>query len=216
MAKKDALAFRFDCGATWLNLLATKGRTFSTNPVERLATPSRLAEWLERCELTPARPPDHDDLRRTRTLRETLRVLALATVDQQPPPAGAIAELTAFLAEHNDPIRLTADDRLRREPPATPLDALARIARQAVDQMTGADRSALKSCPEHDCRGVFIDPPGRRRWCPSPACASRGRVRALRARRSAATSDAGGKDAAAPAAGKHIAVQDREAGRSPV
>ncbi|MEU3521152.1 CGNR zinc finger domain-containing protein [Streptomyces sp. NPDC006654] len=31
-----------------------------------------------------------------------------------------------------------------------------------------------------------MDPPGRRRWCPSPACASRGRVRAMRARRSAA------------------------------
>ncbi|MEV6627473.1 CGNR zinc finger domain-containing protein, partial [Amycolatopsis sp. NPDC051114] len=26
---------------------------------------------------------------------------------------------------------------------------------------------------------------GRRRWCPSPACASRGRVRALRERRRA-------------------------------
>lgn len=39
--------------------------------------------------------------------------------------------------------------------------------------MTGSDRLALKSCPESDCRGVFIDPPGRRRWCPNPACASR-------------------------------------------
>ncbi|MEU2424008.1 CGNR zinc finger domain-containing protein [Streptomyces sp. NPDC007851] len=54
-----------------------------------------------------------------------------------------------------------------------------------MDQLTGSDRRALRSCPEHDCRGVFIDPPGRRRWCPSPACASRGRVRAMRARRSA-------------------------------
>ncbi|MFI2584884.1 CGNR zinc finger domain-containing protein, partial [Streptomyces rochei] len=41
------------------------------------------------------------------------------------------------------------------------------------------------TAPEHDCRGVFIDSVGRRRWCPSPACASRGRVKALRARRAA-------------------------------
>ncbi|GAA3168221.1 CGNR zinc finger domain-containing protein [Nonomuraea roseoviolacea] len=195
MVKEDPLAFRFDCGAIWLNLLATQGRTFGAHPVERLATPGRLAEWLERCELTPARPPDDDDLRLARALRETLRPLALATVDHLPPPASAVAELAAFLAGHDDPIRLSADGRLRREPPRSTADALARIARQAVDQMTGADRFALRSCPEQDCRGVFVDPPGRRRWCPSPACASRGRVRALRARRTAA---AAGTDAAAP------------------
>ncbi|MDP9868153.1 MULTISPECIES: CGNR zinc finger domain-containing protein [Streptosporangium] len=190
MTKEDRSAFRFDCGATWLNLLATRGRTFSADPVERLATSDRLAEWLERCELSPARPPDQGDLHQARKLRETLRVLALATVDEQPPPVAATADLAAFLAGHDDPVRLAADDRLRREPPATTAHALARIARQAVDQLTGSDRLALKSCPEHDCRGVFVDPPGRRRWCPSPACASRGRVRALRARRKAATPDA--------------------------
>ncbi|NUW36743.1 CGNR zinc finger domain-containing protein [Nonomuraea sp. SMC257] len=196
MVKEDPLAFRFDCGAIWLNLLATQGRTFSASPVERLATPGRLAEWLERCELTPARPPDDDDLHRARALRETLRLLALATVDRRPPPAAAVADLVAFLAEHDDPIRLTADGHLRREPPQRTADALARIARQAVDQMTGADRFALRSCPEQDCRGVFVDPPGRRRWCPSPACASRGRVRALRARRSAADGGGGGAPSA--------------------
>ncbi|MCX5195710.1 CGNR zinc finger domain-containing protein [Streptomyces sp. NBC_00249] len=198
MAKEDKYAFRFDCGAIWLNLLATKGRSFSAEPVERLATPARLAEWLEHCELSPARPPDHGDLEQARQLRETLRVLALATVHEQPPPADAVADLAGFLSRHDDPIRLTADDRLRREPPTTTVDALARISRQAVDQLSSSDRRALKSCPEHDCRGVFIDPPGRRRWCPSASCASRGRVRALRARRSAAAPDANGDNAIAP------------------
>ncbi|MDR8408716.1 CGNR zinc finger domain-containing protein [Nonomuraea sp. 3-1Str] len=185
MSKEDPFAFRFDCGAVWLNLLATRGRTFSADPVERLGTPGRLAEWLERCELSPALPPDEDDVDQARKLRETLRALALATVDERPPPADAVAELAAFLAAYDDPVRLVAEDRLRREPPATTARALARVARQAADHMTGSDRLALKSCPERDCRGVFIDPPGRRRWCPSPACASRGRVRALRARRDA-------------------------------
>lgn len=196
MTKDDKLAFRFDCGAVWLNLLATRGRTFSAAPVERLATPARLAEWLERCELSPARPPGQDDLHRTWALREALRSLALATVEERPPPADAVAHLSTFLGEHDDPVRLSADDRLRREPPATTAHALTRIARQAVDQMTGSDRLALKSCPEPDCRGVFVDPPGRRRWCPSPACASRGRVRALRARRIAAASAASGASGA--------------------
>ncbi|MEV6344243.1 CGNR zinc finger domain-containing protein [Actinoplanes sp. NPDC051851] len=168
-----------------MNLLATRGRTFSAAPVERLATPGLLASWLERCELVPVTAPDQDDLDHFHRVRETLRSLALATVDEQAPPAEAVAGLADFLAEHDDPVRLIAGDRLHREAPASAGHALARIARQAVDQLTGADRRALKVCPEHDCRGVFIDPPGRRRWCPSPACASRGRVRALRARRTA-------------------------------
>ena len=186
MTKEDQAAFRFDCGGLWLNLLATKGRTFSAKPIERLATPQLLTDWLERCELAPARRIGEDDLLQARQLRETLRALALAAVDEQPPPVGAAMELAAFLAEHDQPPRLTADDRLRRDAPVTTADALARIARQAVDQLTSSDRLALKVCPEDDCRGVFIDPPGRRRWCPSPACASRGRVRALRARRAGA------------------------------
>ncbi len=187
MTPEDWLAFRFDCGAAWLNFLATRGRTFSPNPVERLATPDRLAAWLRQCDLSPASPPDRDDLRRAWEVREMLRALALAAVEERPPPPAAVADLIAFLAGHDDPVQLIAGDRLGREPPATTARALARIARQAVDQLTGSDRSALRSCPERDCRGVFIDPPGRRRWCPSPACASRGRVRALRARRDGTT-----------------------------
>ncbi|WP_242894987.1 CGNR zinc finger domain-containing protein [Actinomadura litoris] len=178
--------FRFDCGAVWLDLLATKARSFSAAPVERIGDPGRLALWLERCDLAPQAPPSAADLEAAVGVRETLRVLALAAVREDPPPRDAVAALEGFLAGHEEPIRFVPGGRLRREPPATTLAALARIARQAADHLTGADRRALKVCPEPDCRGVFTDPPGRRRWCPSPACASRGRVRALRARREAA------------------------------
>ncbi|WP_069167125.1 CGNR zinc finger domain-containing protein [Nocardia altamirensis] len=179
----DKYAFRFDCGSTWLNLLATKGRSFSADPVERLDSPARFTEWLERSELLPVRPPTAAELDQAIRLRETLRVLVLATIDGTEPSADSVTDLSVFLAEHDDPVHLIATDRVRREPPATASDALARIARQAVDHLTGTDRVTLKVCPEHDCRGVFTDTAGRRRWCPSPACASRGRVRAMRARR---------------------------------
>ncbi|MCC3772012.1 CGNR zinc finger domain-containing protein [Streptomyces sp. UNOC14_S4] len=183
MKDDDRLKFRFDCGATWLNLLATRGRTFGAHPVERIATPERLEEWLTRSELLPAAPPDEDDVRRAQELRETLRPLALAVVAGERPPADAAAALTRFLDSTPDPLRVVVTDRLRREPPPTASAALARIARQAADALTGPERHALAVCPEADCRGVFADPTGRRRWCPSPACASRGRVRAHRERR---------------------------------
>ncbi|WP_212846526.1 CGNR zinc finger domain-containing protein [Actinoplanes ianthinogenes] len=185
MTVHDPLALRYDCGAVWLNLLATRGRSFSADPVERLTGVDRLAEWLAHSELSPVRAPGPEDLELTREVRETLRPLALATVDGVPPPPAAADRLVTLLAGQDAPVRLIADERLRLAPPATAREALARITRQAIDQLTGADRHVLKVCPEDDCRGVFIDPPGRRRWCPSPACASRGRVRALRARRAA-------------------------------
>ncbi|MGI5170513.1 CGNR zinc finger domain-containing protein [Spirillospora sp. CA-253888] len=184
MATNDPYSFRFDCGATWLNLLATRGRTFSDRPVERLDSAERLAEWLSASELAPHRRPTDADLERTWRLRDCLRVLALATAQDHTPPDEAVAELGDFLTA-DDPVELTGGDRLRRNPPATVDEALVRIARQAADHLTGADRAGLKVCPEDDCRGVFTDPAGRRRWCPSPSCASRGRVRAHRARRAA-------------------------------
>ncbi|MFI1970747.1 hypothetical protein BLA24_09465 [Streptomyces cinnamoneus] len=190
MKDDDKLAFRFDCGAVWLNLLATRGRSFGADPVERVATPARLAEWLERSELAPARPPTPADLERARALRETLRVLALAVVGGEAPPGEAVAALERFLnagGADPGPVRLAAaPGRLVCEPPPTTDAALVRIARQAVDHLTGVERHTLAVCPEHDCRGVFANPTGRRRWCPAPACASRGRVRALRERRRAA------------------------------
>ncbi|MGK5639070.1 CGNR zinc finger domain-containing protein [Streptomyces sp. URMC 126] len=183
-------AFRFDLGATWLDFLATKGRTFGPRPVERVATPERLGEWFEHVRLTPVRPPDEADAARARAVRETLRLLALPVVEGATPPAGAVAETTRFLAEHPDPVRLTVTDRLLREPPADTAAALARIVRQAVDHLTGPERAALAVCPEHDCRGLFANPTGRRRWCPAAACASRGRVRAHRERRRTEARDA--------------------------
>lgn len=176
-------ALRFDCGATWLNLLATRGRCFGADPVERIATPERLGEWLDRSELAPARRPSMADVREAQALRETLRALALAVVADEPPPAGAVGGLTRFLDATPDPVRLVTGERLTREPPPTVVAALGRVARQAVDQLTGPGREVLAVCPESDCRGVFANLTGRRRWCPSPACASRGRVRAHRERR---------------------------------
>jgi predicted RNA-binding Zn ribbon-like protein len=175
--------FRLDMGAPWLNLLATRGRHFGPRPVERIPTVERLRDWLALAELTPLAPVTGADLDAAHRLRETLRPLALGAVDGVAPQPDQVRALTAFLAA--EPVHLAALDRLRRSAPPTASDAWARLAHQAADWLTGPLRDDLRACPEQDCRGVFADPGGRRRWCPSPACASRGRVRALRERRRA-------------------------------
>lgn len=182
-------SFRLDTGATWLNLLATKGSAFGRHPEERIPTPERLADWLEAVELTPAAPITAEDLDLALHLRESLRPLALSAAAGAPPQPEAADALVAFLAAHDDPLAVTVTSTtpaLTRAAPSTAAAALGRIAHQAAEHLTGPERHTLKSCPEHDCRGVFADPDDRRRWCPSPACATRGRVRAHRARKAAA------------------------------
>ena len=182
----DALAFRLDCGATWLNLLATQGRFPTRTPIERIPTPERLAEWLTLHELTPDAAVTEDDLSLAHQLRKPIRAVAWGQLAGPYVPGAAVRELARFLREHDEPVGLLRDadgTRLLRAAPATTAAALARIARQAVDHLSGPERLTLKACPEQDCHGLFNDPTGRRRWCPAPACASRGRVRALRARR---------------------------------
>jgi predicted RNA-binding Zn ribbon-like protein len=192
MESTPTIPFRLDTGATWLNLLATRGSAFGRHPEERIPTPERLADWLAAVELAPVSGVTAADLDLARRLRETLRPLALSAATGEEPPPEAAAELIAFLQAHDEPLRLvgsTEPPGLGRLAPENATAALGRVARQAADHLTGPERHALKSCPESDCRGVFSDPDGRRRWCPSPACASRGRVRAHRARKATAVAD---------------------------
>ena len=60
--------------------------------------------------------------------------------------------------------------------------ALTLIIEQAIDTMSGTEAAFLRECEEASCRELFLDSTGRRRWCSTPACGIRARVRAYRAR----------------------------------
>lgn len=168
--------FRFDGGATWSNLLATRGQSFGPRPIERIATPEAGQRWLGLVGLGVDGELSADDLDRLVRLREALRELAMAAVAGREPAAEAVQEVRAIAA-------VPAGSAWGDEVSGVPLDAaLAAIAVQALVTLQGPDRELLRQCAEVDCRWVFLDTSGRRHWCPSPACASRGRVRAHRAR----------------------------------
>lgn len=169
--------FRFDGGATWLNLLATRGQSFGARPVERLPEPDQAREWLTLAGYPNSNPVSESELALVVALREALRDLAMSSVEDvtAPSEASALVHRTA-----RDPaiLLLPTSAQAGDIPVAT---ALASIAVQALVTLLGPDRQFLKECAEVDCRWVFLDVTGRRRWCPSPACATRGRVRAHRA-----------------------------------
>ena len=166
--------FRIDGGSTWLNLLATTGRTFGRSPIERLSRPDDVVAWCELMGLSVAGPVRELERLRITALRESLRELAFAAVEQRDAAAKdrtLVAKCASLSREGlGVPGALISFDA-----------ALAAIAVDALLMVGGPDAGSLTQCAESDCRWVFLDPSGRRRWCPAPACASRGRVRAHRA-----------------------------------
>lgn len=177
--------FRSDGGATWLNLLATQGQSFGARPVERLPTPSAAQEWLNRFGVPVSEALSDDDLGQLVQLREALRELAMAAVADREPGVEATAIVDASATNQ---AAASFPSQLRTRTLSLQA-AMAAIAIQALVTLAGPDRQYLTSCAEDDCRWVFLDTSGRRHWCPSPACASRGRVRAHRARRATAAQE---------------------------
>ena len=171
---------RCETGATWLDLVATVNRAYGPAPQERLTSADRLGAWLASRDLRPATEPADDDLARACELREALRGLALAAVRGEPWPEGDVDVVNDVLADDR-PVSL-GTGALR--PPATPREALARIARQAADHLAGPAASGLRTCADAECGLLFLDPGGRRRWCSAEVCGVRHRVRAHRARQS--------------------------------
>lgn len=174
---------RFDSGATWLDLVATVAFAHTAEPLERLYDLDRLREWLAAEKLLPPKELTEADLDRARRLRQVLRGLAEAAVHSGPPPRGAIARLNEVLAgDMPVSVRINRSGVLTVSRPATMAEALARVARQAVEHLTGPVAETLRTCADEDCSMVFTDPNGRRRWCSAETCGVRNRVRAHRER----------------------------------
>jgi predicted RNA-binding Zn ribbon-like protein len=62
--------------------------------------------------------------------------------------------------------------------------ALAAVARDAVDLLSGPLAGRIRECGADDCALLFVDAsrPGRRRWCSMEACGNRAKAAAFRRR----------------------------------
>ncbi|MFC0503712.1 CGNR zinc finger domain-containing protein [Micromonospora costi] len=189
--------YRFDPGALSLEFLTTGGPGPVGRRYEALHRPADLAAWLalSRLRLDPARVEvDPQELATARRLRDALWRLACARTGGRPPsddPADFDAT-PADLATLNEvaagaPLvpELTAEGSRRWALPARGGQALATIARDAVDLFSGPYAGRIRECGAHNCHLVFVDTsrPGQRRWCSMERCGNRHKVRSLRARR---------------------------------
>ncbi|MFH8881390.1 CGNR zinc finger domain-containing protein [Streptomyces californicus] len=201
----DGSSFRFDPGALCLELLPTGG----PGPLayfEVLRDPADLVRWAGESRLPGGLGPggasdpggasgggsalvvSAAEVVGARALRDALWRLAEARVAGVRPGPDDLAVLNDAAAHPPLTPRLTADGTWAWGPGGTGAGLLSTVARDAVDLFTGAHAHRIRVCGAHDCRLLFVDTsrPGKRRWCSMERCGNRHKVRAHRARSSAA------------------------------
>lgn len=175
--------FRSGNGAAWLDLLSTLAGRYRAEQVDAIGTTAQLRRWLRASDLEPRSAVTAADVDRTAEARECLHRLAVATIEGRTPPAGDVRLLNSLL-EGDQGVQVSGSG-LQPRRPATVDDALARLARQAVTDLSGHGAGALRACGDDTCSSIFLDTTGRRRWCTDLSCGNRARVRAHRHRESA-------------------------------
>ena len=174
--------FRTGYGRDWLDFAITLVDRYGTAPRDLVETPALLRSWLAEWGLSPSGSVSDEDVGRARTLREALHGLARAAATGQAVAPDDVRVVNASLAEAAAVELRRSGTTLAVGRPATTQQALARLAHQAVDDLTGPNRSRLRACGDDGCSGIFLDPTGRRRWCSDETCGVKARVRAHRAR----------------------------------
>jgi predicted RNA-binding Zn ribbon-like protein len=166
--------------------------------VETLVTPSDLALWLTRAELT-ATPPRVTPslLPAAHELREAIDAAVQAHLRGDGGPEPAIGVIDRWLPFAQRPPRLALDDsgipvlgRATADDSARYL--LGLIALDAAEMLGTEQRGRLRVCDSETCSARFYDRSrsGRRRWCSMQACGNVAKARRHRAR-SAAPGSAG-------------------------
>lgn len=158
--------------------------------IDLLGTPPAANRWLVAHGLAPA----DAELRETcaarlRALREEIRSLLASRVDGHPAPAGALAALNDALTRapaaallHWHPERGLY--RAASHPTNQILEhALAALAADAAELLTGPDANRLTACGSTPCNRYLLRH-GRRHWC-STRCGDRARAARAYARRAA-------------------------------
>lgn len=159
--------------------------------LDLLGSPAAANRWLVEHGLAP----DDAGLQemcaaQLRTLREQIRSLLSSRVDGHPAPASALAAVNEALTRapaasllHWDPTRGLY--RAASHPTAQIVEhALAALAADAADLLTGPDADRLTACGSTPCNRYLLRH-GRRHWC-STRCGDRARAARAYARRTRA------------------------------
>ena len=148
--------FRTGYGRDWLDFAVTLINRYAAVSQDLVAKPAQLRTWLTEWGLAPEGPVTEDDVARARRLREALHGLAKAAALGRRPAEADVRVVDEAL--HDDvPVGLRRRGAtVVASRPATTRQALARLARQAADDLTGVEPVRLRACGDDECSGVFL------------------------------------------------------------
>lgn len=178
-------AFHFKSGRLCLDLAATVGERWRRS-FERLRTPSDLGRWLVEAGVLESPPRvTRDQLEGARRLREAVYRSAKLAATAWPDPLD-VEVINRYAARPPLVPALGRDGRSVAWSARRPADAaLATIARDAIELLSGPLAARVRECERPDCALLFVDTsrPGRRRWCSMDGCGNRTKTAAYRRRR---------------------------------
>jgi predicted RNA-binding Zn ribbon-like protein len=182
--------FRFGLGHPVLEFVATlAGRRREQH--ERLHEPDDLARWLERAGLAQRTTCDEDTLAEARALREAIYRLLETARSRRRSESGDVELLNRWARRPAAAPQLDTDLGLSWTSTDPARAALAALAANAVELLSGPDLARVRHCASPSCSLLFIDHsrPGRRRWCSMDRCGNRDKTARYRRRRKAASAD---------------------------
>jgi predicted RNA-binding Zn ribbon-like protein len=188
----EQLEFRFVSGHRALDFVTTLGDRYRVG-IERLRQPEDLDRWLRSAGLPAATPAGAHDLRDARRLREVIYRLARAVLYKEPLDTQDITELNAWAGQPRLAPQLDSGFRRAWVSSHPVKGALAVIACEAIELLTGPERELIRECAAAPaCSLLYIDRSRgrRRRWCEMERCGSRAKMAQYRKRRTG-DSDAG-------------------------
>ena len=154
--------------------LANSRRNDPTGPVDELASAATMRAWLEGHDLGG----DETAVDALRELREAVREVLVARIEDRVPDPAAVSALNAAAAAAPAAPRLIWTDSPRATRDHLGEDrARALIAGDAIGLVTGPEHADLRACSAPGCVRLLLKDHPRRHWC-STRCGDR--VRASR------------------------------------
>jgi predicted RNA-binding Zn ribbon-like protein len=180
----------FPSGTLALDFVGTRRVRRDPVPLEKLGSPALLDAWFVESGLLDAGPGSTEsDLETAVELRESIYTLVQARLTGAPLSPDATAVVNRQSSGAPEVVQL-ASGRARRSGSAA--QALASIARQAVEIIGGDDGALLRECGRPGCTQVYVDRSRghRREWCAMRTCGNRAKASAYRARQRGAAENA--------------------------
>jgi predicted RNA-binding Zn ribbon-like protein len=174
--------FRFGLGHVTLDFLATLGGRPGSQ-IERLAAPRDLSRWIAEAGIAATSHPSRELLDDARELREAIRRLLDCARQGGRPSASDLSLVNEWGRSPVAAPQIGPGFTRVSVGPDPVTGALAHIARESVEFMTGPELARVRTCA--GCTLLFVDRsrPGTRRWCSMDRCGNRNKTAHYRQKR---------------------------------